>query len=207
VSKLRQLMAHGPSGRDRARGQGLVEFSLAIPVFLTVMMAILEFGFMFNSWISLNYATRNAALLAAEAGNGSGADCVILAQVEKDVSAPADKANIQQVQIQWTDVNGNIQNSGAAVNNYNRTGSTTCTLPDNSTLTVPYTLQGTAGYPDSARCNVVNGCGTGHPGLDTIGVEVTYLHKWRTPFPGLVGLSGNGWTLVQSNQMRMEPIL
>ena len=206
-------MNHFQPGRNRARtrtgqrGQGLVEFSLTFPLFFTMLVAILEFGFAFNSWIGLNYATRNAALLAAEAGNGSGGDCVILAEIEKDVVPPADQRNIQQVQIAWTDVNGNIQNGGAAVNTYTRTGSTTCTLPDGTRLTVPYTIQGAAGYPEASRCNVIAGCGGGHPGLDTIGVQVTYLHTWRTPFPGLLRFGGAGWTLVQSNQMRMEPIL
>ncbi len=207
--------------RHTSRGQGLVEFSLVIPIFLVVMMGILEFGFLFNGILSINFATRDAALIAAEAGNGVGADCVILEKIEQDVSAPANPANISQVQIYWTDDNGqaidtsgNVTTFGSAtqaVDTYNRTGSTTCTFADGATLTVPYTLQGTANYPDVSRCNDIGGttegCQSGHTGLDTIGVQVTYSDTWRTPLHNLIGLLGTGWTVTQSNQMRMEPVL
>lgn len=204
----------------REAGQSLVEFALVIPIFLVVLMAVIEFAFAMNGQLSINYATRDAALIAAEAGNGVGADCVILQKVQQDVTAPANRANITQIQIYRTnatgqplDTGGNVTTFGSAsqaVNTY-IPGSTTCTFADGTTLTVPYSLQGTANYPDSARCNAIlgtaAGCQAGHPGLDTVGVQVTYNDTWRTPLHNLIGLLGNGWTLTQSNQMRMEPVL
>jgi Flp pilus assembly protein TadG len=215
----RRARLHGH--QEKEAGQGLVEFSLVIPVFLVLLMALIEFGFLMNGQLAINYATRDAALIAAEAGNALGADCVILQKVELDVGAPANAANISQVQIFWTNANGqpldssgNVTTFGSssqAADMYARSGTTTCTFADGSTLTVPYTLQGTATYPSSARCNDIQGtavgCQAGHPGLDTIGVQVTYSDTWRTPLHNLMGLMGNGWTLVQSNQMRMEPVL
>ena len=74
-------------------------------------------------------------------------------------------------------------------------------------------------YPEADRCNVIlgTGCASGHTGLDTIGVKVTYQYAWHTPLRCLVGLLGKGnggcysntagWTLVSSNAMRMEPVL
>jgi Flp pilus assembly protein TadG len=199
------------------RGQSLVEFALIVPTFLILLMGLIEFAFLMNGQLSIDYATRDAALVAAEAGNGVGADCVILKKVDDDVSAPAIRANITQVQIYWTnsagqllDTSGNVTSgAGQAVDTYDRTGSTTCTFADNTTLTVPYTIVGTATY--QARCNYIGGtvagCPAGHPGLDTIAVSVTYHDSWRTPLHGLLGLLGNGWTLTQSNAMRMEPVL
>lgn len=211
----------GRDRRARQAGQSLVEFSLVIPIFLVLLMAVIEFAFLMNGQLSINYATRDAALVAAEAGNAVGADCVILQKIEQDVTAPANPANITQAQIFWTNANGqpldtsgNVTTFGSATqaaDTYARTGSTTCTFADGTTLTVPYTLQGTATYPYSARCNTIQGtsegCPAGHPGLDTIGVQVTYSDTWRTPLHNLIGLSGNGWTLVQSNEMRLEPVL
>ena len=58
--------------RDRRAsqaGQSLVEFSLVIPLFLVVLMGVIEFLFLMNGQLSINYATRDAALIAAEAGN------------------------------------------------------------------------------------------------------------------------------------------
>lgn len=200
-------------------GQALVEFALVIPIFLVLLMGLIEFAFLMNGILSINYASRDAALVGAEAGNGVGADCVILAKVEQDVTAPATAANITQVQIYWTnnvgqllDTNGNVTaGPGQAVDTYSRTGSTTCTFADGTKETVPYTLVGSATYPDSVRCNDIGGttegCQPGHPGLDTIAVSVTYHDTWRTPLHALLGLLGNGWTVTQSNPMRMEPVL
>jgi Flp pilus assembly protein TadG len=198
-----------------------VEFALVVPVFLVLFMALLEFGFLLNGLLSINFATRDAALIAAEAGSAPGADCVVLQKVEQDVTAPANRANITQVQVYWTnssgqylDTSGNVTTGGTptqAANRYSRTGSTTCTFADGTTLTVPYTLQGTENYPESVRCNYVQGasagCQPGHPGLDTIAVQVSYHDAWRTPLHNLIGLLGDGWMLTQSNQMRMEPVL
>ena len=210
-----------PGTGSRSSGQSLVEFSLVIPLFLVILMAVIEFAFLLNGQLSINFATRDAALIAAEAGNAVGADCVVLQKVEQDVSAPANRANISQVQIFWTnadgqplDTSGNITTFGSATqaaDTYTRLGSTTCTFADGTTLTVPYSPVGTASYPDSARCSDIlgtkEGCQAGHPGIDTIGVQVTYFDTWKTPLHNLIGLLGSGWTLTESNQMRMEPVL
>ena len=224
----RRLWRRGPLSpagvrrhRDRhQQGQSVVEFALVIPTFLIMLMAIIEFAFLMNGQLSISFATRDAALIAGEAGNGVGSDCVVLQKVREDVTAPANAANITKILIYRTnaigqplDTSGSVTtfgSAGQAVNTY-VPGTTTCTFADGATLTVPYILQGTAGYPESARCNAIRGtaagCLAGHPGLDTIGVQVTYNAEWRTPLHTLIGLMGSGWTLTQSNQMRLEPVL
>jgi Flp pilus assembly protein TadG len=187
------------------RGQGLVEFALVFPIFVTMLMGFIEFAFVFNALLSIGHATRDAALIAAEAGNNTGADCAILAQVEKDVSAPANPARITQVLIYRSNQNGAVV--GGQQNAYTRTGSTTCTLSDGTTLTVPYSMSGSGTYPSSGRCNVQVGCPDSTHALETIGVKVVYQHSWVTPLANLVFLGGAGATLTQSNAMRMEPVL
>ncbi len=212
-------LRHRPTDRSTPDGQALVEFALVIPIFLLLLMGLVEFAFLMNGLLSINYASRDAALIGAEAGNGAGADCQILRKVELDVSAPASAANITEVQIyrtnssgQLLDTNGDVTSGpGQSVDTYSRTGSTTCTLADGTSQTVPYTLVGTPTYPDTARCNDIEGtaegCQAGHPGLDTIGVAITYHDTWRTPLHALLGLLGNGWTVTSSNPMRLEPVL
>lgn len=180
-----------------------MEFALVFPIFISMLMGILEFAFVFNAVLSVGHATRDAALVAAEAGNAHGADCVILQQVENDVGAPADRSRITQVIIYRADQNGAIV--GGQENIYTRTGSMTCPMLDGSSLTVPYTASSLT-YVDATRCNILAGCGGGRT-LDTIGVKVTYHHSWVTPLSNLVSLSGSGTTVVQSNAMRMEPVL
>ena len=78
-----RVRAHRPyPSRQRHRGQALVEFALAFPVFVFIVMGVIEFSMMFNAQLSLNYATRDAALIAAEAGSAANADCLILRQVD-----------------------------------------------------------------------------------------------------------------------------
>jgi Flp pilus assembly protein TadG len=198
-----------------------VEFSLVLPVFLVLLLAVFEFALLFNALLSINYATRDAALVAAEAGNAPGSDCVILRQVDADVTAPAEASAITKVRIFWTnsvgdplDMNGSVTTDNASLqaqNVYRRGGTTTCHFADGSTLTAPYTLQGTAQYPENARCSylqgVTAGCAAGHNGLDTVAVQVTYVDTWHTPLHLLIGPLGTGRTLIQTNAMRMEPIL
>ena len=81
------LLAASTRG-DTSRGQSVVEFALVIPIFLTIMVAIVEFALVFNAQLALNFATREAALAAAEAGNDADADCSILRAVEASIDRP-----------------------------------------------------------------------------------------------------------------------
>lgn len=51
--------------RVRGRGQSLVEFTLIVPIMLTFVGATLDFARVFQAWITLQGATRDAAEYAA----------------------------------------------------------------------------------------------------------------------------------------------
>lgn len=182
----------------------MAEFALLLPIFMTIVMGVFEFAFVFNAVLGVNFATRGGALMAAEASNSVDADCLILQQVERDITSPVDRSRITEVRIYWSTANGDPV--GTAANVYTRTGTTTCTSASGVVRTVPYRIT-SAGYPPSARCNIVNGCSAAHPVIDTIGVRVTYAHAWVTPLRNLVPLGGSGYTITRSNAMRMEPVL
>ena len=55
-----------------------------------LFLGIIEFAFAFNAILAVNFASRNAALYAAEAGTNAGGDCVILNSIEDDISAPGE---------------------------------------------------------------------------------------------------------------------
>lgn len=173
-----------------------------LPLFLTIALAVIEFSFVFNAVLAVNYASRNAALLAAEAGDGIGSDCVILRSVERDLSAPTDSARVTSVEIFQADETGTMVGTPTT---FSRTGSTTCTFSDGTTITVPYTRTAD-GYPEASRCNVLAGCGPG-AALDQIGVRVGYRHLWVTPLRSFVGGDAGGFSFERSNIMRMEPVL
>ena len=173
-----------------------MEFSLIIPIFMTLVVAIAEFSFLLTIKIGITDTAQDAVQTAAEMGNNPDADFAILSRVEADLTGPADKTKIQSVEIIWTDSYG-VANYGE--DRYDRSGSLT-----RNSITVPYS-PGTATYPEGSRCNVIAGC-PGHVSVDYIAVKVTYQYTWVTPLPGLAGLSSSPPIFVQSSISRLEPI-
>ncbi len=215
------------SGVNRqSRGQTLAEFALVFPLFFLILLFIIEFALLFHATLAVNFATRNASLLAAESGSNAWADCAILQEVEKDMGPPLDRALIRTVWIFKTDRSGS-ELSPKVQMAYDRTGSTDCTGPDGNPITVPYSLSATTPndtYPagTATRCDQLAGCLVGSPAayvpLNSIGVKILYSYRYVTPIGGLLrNMFGNcnalpncttgAFDITWSNVMRMEPIL
>jgi len=203
VSRLRFKRRTRSGRHGRQKGQTLVEFALVFPLFWVLLTGMIEFMFLFNGQLSLNYATRDAALIAAEAGNNAPADCLILQQVDKDLNPPTDESRVLTVHI------FSAKETGAPLDTpkeqiYTRGGvGTTC-----GNIFVPYTLA-TSDYPYNVRCSDLDrtSCspiytGPSNTGVDIIGVRIEYDYRYLTPL-----LGGGGITMTTSNAMRMEPIL
>lgn len=202
-------------GDRRQEGQTLVEFALALPIIMLLLMALLEVALAFNSFIAINRASQNAAHMAAIMTNQAGSDCLILQGVEEDVSPPQNRNNIVHVVIERTALSGNFTYQEQF---YERSGQTRCTLPDGTEIDVPYTLipapqDPLPPYPETERCPVLRGCpalGEKRNTVDNIGVKVRYRHEWVTPLSVTADFlpGGNsGWTFTQRNIFRMEPTL
>ena len=193
--------------RHRVRGQSLVEFALVIPIFFTLLVGVIEFSLALNAVLAVNFASRDASLIASEAGNTVGADCAVLRTVQDRIDAPASDDRIIDVTIYRANTVGQAVPVGSPEQNvYARGGSMVCALPGDPTSTVAFHLVGSAGYPETTRCNDLAGCGAGRT-LDHIGVDIRYAYSWATPLKNLVGLNGGGYTIDKSNSMRMEPVL
>jgi Flp pilus assembly protein TadG len=193
-------------GASARRGQTLVEFALVFPLFVTLLMGLIEFGFVFNAMLSVNYAARDSALAAAEAGSMLGADCVILKAVEQAIDSPAVDARIQRVDIFRANPNGTMI---GAPTTYLRTGVANpmpCLSVDGSTL--PYSLS-TNGYTELSRCNILAGCDAADPSdsVDNVSVRITYSHSWVTPLRNFIGGGPGTLDFDRSSVMRMEPVL
>jgi len=64
--RLRSLRSRGAN----ARGQSLVEMAIILPVFMILLLALVEFGFVFANYQGLEYATREGARTASALANG-----------------------------------------------------------------------------------------------------------------------------------------
>lgn len=58
-----------PSARNRKRGQSMVEFALAFPIFLLIVIGIMEFGRLFITYTSVYAAAREGARYGAAVEN------------------------------------------------------------------------------------------------------------------------------------------
>lgn len=47
------------------KGASAVEFAIILPILVTIVFAIIEFGIVYNNWIALTHAAREGARLAA----------------------------------------------------------------------------------------------------------------------------------------------
>lgn len=202
------MVFRGIRSRDSRRGQSMVEFALILPLFLVVVIAFVEFAFAFSTLNSLNFVARDMALIASEGGNQAGTDCSALVALETELGASSNTYGVQSVYIYWSDGNGAVFNS--AVNQYNRTGTMSCSDLDGTSHTLPYTAVST-GYQPTTRCSVLNGCpsppaAVNHPTLDTIGVRITYRYAWKTPLSSMLGFVGPP-LFTATQQMRLEPVL
>jgi hypothetical protein len=173
-------------GRDD--GQSLVEFSLAIPIFVLLLMGVIEFGFLYNNILTVQFASRQGVSAAAQVGGEDGADCAILKGVEAALTVPVDRSRVTAVEIYQSDANGDPM--PGRVNRYARTGVLDCP----GTQTQPYTLVGTEGYPQAARHDSLA------EGLEVVGVRIEYLYAAITP----IG-AGRTWRVSDGATLRMEP--
>ena len=173
---------------SRDGGQGLVEFALALPIFVLLMMGMVEYGFLYNNILTVQFAARQGVSAAAEAGANDGADCSILKAVEAALTVPIDKTKITYVDIFQSDSDG--QPVPGAVNHYVRSGVLDCP----GSVDEPYTLVGGEGYPQTERHDAIA------DGLDIVGVRIGYLYWGITP----IG-SGRSWSVSDGATLRMEP--
>lgn len=186
-----QLRARGLPNRrrgDREAGQGLAEFALALPIFVLVLMGLIEYGFLYNNILTVQYATRQGVSAAAQAGGVDGADCSVLKAVERALTAPIDKQRITAVEVFQADANGDP--IAGMVNRYVRAGTLDCP----GAATQPYALVGAEGYPQADRHDALA------EALDIVGVRIDYVYAGITP----IG-SGRTWVVSDGATLRMEP--
>jgi hypothetical protein len=175
-------------GRSAEAGQGLAEFALTLPIFVLLMMGVLEFGFLYNNILTVQYAARQGVSAAAQAGGVDGADCSILKAVERALTAPIDKTRIASIQIYKSDASGDP--IPGSVNLYVRSGTLDCPGSE----TEPYSLVGAEGYAQADRHDSLA------EGLDVVGVRIGYNYAGITP----IG-SGRTWAVSDGASLRMEP--
>jgi len=61
VFRVREKASRGQRRRERESGQALVEFALILPLFLLIVMGIIQFALVLNYWMDLNRIANQGA--------------------------------------------------------------------------------------------------------------------------------------------------
>lgn len=181
-------------GRERQRGQSLVEFSMIVPLFMLFLLGLLEFGFAFDHLLTLSYASREGARTGAALADGSklvapetcnDVDKYVVSAVERVLASDgsAIRDNLGRVsQIRIYEANASGAQIGSSVNVW-KPGSG----PSVDGRQVHFALD-SFGWSQCGRSNA-----TASP--DSIGVAVEYSYHAITPLAGILGFfGGGGWT-------------
>jgi Flp pilus assembly protein TadG len=161
--------------RSSRRGQSLVEFALFVSVLLTLLSGLLNLGALLNAHLAVTYAARQAALIAAVAGNNALADCDTLAAVAialaSDSSIDVTQIVIYQAATDGLPIGGEGNTSFANV----YTGDPGCS----DSLNPPAAI--VTNWPSSGRDIALY-----HQSM--LGVEIDYTYSWQNalfPLPPL----------------------
>ncbi len=195
-----------PEGRpaEGARGQGLVEFALVVPVFMLLLLGMLEFGLAFNHHLTLGYATREGARIGADLVNGGGTlgcstgqspnaanvDPVIIEAVDRVLSSsgsPIPLDHVGTIRIFLATSTGADSGTG---NTWVYSASK-YTLPDGTQ--VNFRPSSSGNWSACLRSNKPVGSGT----PASIGVSISYTYQGSTPVVST--LTMNDVTVMQFN--------
>jgi len=199
-------------GREAERGQSLVELSLILPVFLMLLLGMLEFGMAFDHAITISYATREGARVGAALVNGGGTigcstgqspnaasvDPQIVAAVERVLASPGSQVRLDQVseiRIYQATAAGSETSGLVNVWQYSLNGG-----PTVDGAPVDFAPVST-GWQPCSRTNTLP--------APSIGVSIRYRYNFSTPLGGVFALTGGtavtGLDMTDRSVMAMNP--
>jgi hypothetical protein len=194
---LRQLRA------ARERGQSMVEMALILPVLVMIVIGTLEFGFVFDHHLTLEYATREGARAGAALAHGgvgppgcdgaSEVDPRIIAAVQRVLTSPGSPIELDEVEeihIYNADADG-IEDSNDLVNIWQYSAGLGPTV-DGLALNF---IEMSAAWGACGRNNSA-------VGTQSVGISITYRYDYKTPFRFLFG---NGLTMTDHTVMQLNP--
>lgn len=187
------------------QGTALVEAGLMSPIFLFLILAIIEYGFYFSSYLAIGRASSDAARVAAVMGNDPATDFEIVKSIKESTRA-LDGSSVRKIIVfkasgfnatvpvacQPT-VDSPIAVTGSGCNGY--TGAASFSLPKERFGCVAPN-NASQGY-----CPTSRKVGFRSPGgpPDYVGIYIRYSHQFIT------GLFGDDLEITETFITRVEP--
>jgi hypothetical protein len=196
---IRRLLTRCVRPRRRGAGQSLVEFTLVLPIVLTLVMGAAEMGMAIGNNMSLELATREGARVGASLCAGSATtpwdkvDPQIIASVERALRSPGspiDVTKIDYIHIFRANADGS-----EGVKNVWTYAPGSGPVVDGVQLNF---VQGSVGWPANTRSSALP--------AQSIGVSIQYRYQLFTPMAALMGLVGvTQITMHDSTVMALQP--
>lgn len=188
------MSRHGNRQRGE-RGQGLVEFAMLVPVFTLLLLAMLEFGFVFDHTLAIRYASREGARVGSALADGGTLGCanvdpLIIAAVTRVLNSPGSRVNAAEVPtIRIYKALANGDQSGSLVNVWNY-------APGAGPVVDGRPLDYSQASVGWSACSRINYEVSGNP-PDSIGVSLTYTYRLQTALGSVLGFfGGSGWSTI-----------
>lgn len=185
--------------RGARRGQSLVEFTLLLPLLLTLAVGLLEFGMLFKDHLGINYASRAGARVGVEASKRTDADCFILSAISTTLST-MNYDRFVRAEIYRANTSDGTCSSPCLRNVWVRT---TYQQPEcvNQAPGAGWAPYGALSYQPSVRQNVDDRNQNLVP--DGLGVEVQYMHDFF--FNYVPGANTTSVVVKDRTVMQIEP--
>lgn len=197
--------------KKRESGQALVEFTIVFPVFVLLLLGMMEFGFAFSDRLTLGNASREGARVGSSLATGMNTACVgdpagvdtsIVAAMQfilKSGGSDVDLSHITSIKIFKATSTG--AQSGSSVNTWTYTPGSG---PDADTGPGIERLDFSPSSTNWTACSRNNGSNP-----DSIGVSITYQYFLQTPLVAVMALLGGtqagSITIVDSTVMALNP--
>ena len=95
-----RIMRHGTELKDE-RGQAMTEFALILPILCVLLFGIIQFGIVWNNYVTITDAARAGARKAAVSRHGdpraAGCDTVVASSGNLDWSQPGASCSVSVI--------------------------------------------------------------------------------------------------------------
>lgn len=186
--------------RDPESGATMLEFAIAAPLIIALVVGLVEFGFGFVDLQTVASATTSGARVGSAFGSGSGlspsdptADEIIQDAVVDGLSDLRSSSTVEQLWIYKSNESGDVVDEVNATNKY------TPVFDSGGKVTGWITVQDP--WAPASRATDLSSS-VGIVNRDYLGVRVIFKHEWVT---GLVPFPAPTWT--DDAVVLLEPVL
>jgi len=201
--------------RRSQQGQGLVEFTMAVPIVLLIVLSVAELGLAFGNSHTVGYGSREGARVGSALATGDVTDCnggndpalvdaTLVSVVQRILKSPGSGLDVSKVdEIRIFKATASGAETPGRVNVWKYTGERSGPEvdPGPGVENIDFNLIGSNAWPACSRNNAAST-------PDSIGVTVKYKYDFVSPMPAVINAIAGGalsLTLTETTVMSLNP--